>query len=862
MRTLPAALAPMAQYRQFILYKLIWDETKQKFQKIPVSPFTRQPFPKKSDWQKDPSQMCDFETAAANVVDGYGVGFLFTDKDPFFFADLDNCLLPDGSDWSPLAKEIIRILPGAAIEVSASGKGLHIFGTGTVPPKHSNRNESLGLEFYTQWRFVALTGTHAAGDASTDCTATLSHLVNTYFPERVSAAKGVEWSSEAVAEWAGPEDDDELIETMLACQSKNATNIFGGQSNLQALWSGDADALGKFYPDSSRTFDESQADAGLAQHLAYWTGNNCDRIFTMMWRSGLVRDKWQREDYLQRTILRAVALQNKFYQAIDTSLVDKYGAGKIDASSAAQREFAEKIRASVVATASEEVAAYLCQTRTSAKFWLDNQGKSADELHAMLQPVKTVAPEYSAEPEIVSGFQYLGATLQIEKFEGCTYIQDVHRILTPRGTMLDPGQFRAVHGGYSFQMDDMGERVTRNAWEAFTESQLVRFPKADTTCFRPDFKPGAIIDVEGLKAVNAYKEVETPRQKGDLAPFMRHLEKLLPDARDREIIISFMAAIVQYKGVKFQWCPLVQGAPGNGKTLLTRCVAFAVSNRYSHLPKADEIGNKFNGWLINKLFIGVEDVYIPENKKELIETLKPMITNERQEIQFKGSDQVTKDICANFILNSNHKDAIRKTRDDRRFAVFFTAQQSEEDIRRDGMGGDYFPSLYAWLQKEGYAIVNEFLSSYKIKDEFNPATSCHRAPETSSTLEALSVGMGSVEQEILEAIQEDRIGFSGGWVSSVAMERLLKEMRVERMIPPNKRRDLMISLGYDWHPALHNGRVNNPILLDDNKKPRLYIKKGHLALQQNSPAEVARMYEEAQRDPDTATPSKVFGAAK
>ena len=865
MHTLPAAFAPMAQYRQFILYKLIWDEVKKKHQKIPVSPFTRSPYPKKSDWQKDPSQMCDFATASANCIDGYGVGFLFTDKDPFFFVDLDNCLLPDGKDWSPLAKEIIRILPGAAIEVSSSGKGLHIFGTGAVPPAHSNKNTALGLEFYTRWRFVALTGTNAVGDASIDCTATLSHLVNTYFPENKTASSAIEWTSEPVAEWRGPEDDEELIEVMLATQSKGAATIFGGQSNLQALWSGDEDALAKFYPDSSRTYDESQADAGLAQHLAYWTGNNCDRIFTMMWRSGLVRDKWQRDDYLDRTIRRAVALQTKFYQAVDTSIVDKFGAGKIDASSEAQREFAEKIRANVVANASDETAAYLCQTRTNAKFWLDNQDKTADQLAEMLQPVKSVTVAYSSEPEVVSGFQYLGATLQIEKFSGCTYIQDIHRILTPRGISLDPQQFRASYGGYTFQMDEKGDRTTRNAWEAFTESQLVRFPKADTSCFRPDEKPGALIDVEGLRAVNAYKDIETPRKVGDLGPFTRHLAKLLPDDRDREIVISYMAAIVQHKGVKFQWTPLIQGAPGNGKTLLTRCVAFAVSKRYSHLPNANDITNKFNGWLVNKLFIGVEDIYVPENKKEVLEELKPMITNERQDIQFKGSDQVTKDICANFILNSNHKDAIRKTRDDRRFAVFFTAQQTKEDIKRDGMDGNYFPDLYAWLNKEGYAIVNEFLSTYQIEDEYNPATKCHRAPETSSTFEALAVGLGSVEQEIMEAIAEDRLGFSGGWVSSVAMERLLKEIRAERMIPPSKRRGLMQSLGYDWHPALHNGRVNNTISIDENKKPRLYIKNGHLALQQNTASEVARMYEDAQRDPNSPAMSpaaKVFGGAK
>src|SRR3546814_2632418 len=53
----------------------------------------------------------------------------------------------------------------------------------------------------------------------------------------------------------------------------------------------------------------------------------------------------------------------------------------------------------------------------------------------------------------------------------------------------------------------------------------------------------------------------------------------------------------------------------------------------------------------------------------------------RVEIQAKGQDQVTGDNRANFILTSNHKDAIVKTVNDRRYCVLFTAQQRSEERR-------------------------------------------------------------------------------------------------------------------------------------------------------------------------------------
>lgn len=782
MQQLPDALAPLAAYRQFILWRLAERDGKQI--KLPVSPHTLQPWPKGSDWQKNPAEWVD-AAAACDLIQlagpGHGLGFLFTEQDPFFFVDLDKCLQPDGTSWSPVALDILGRLPGAAVEVSQSGQGLHVFGVGT-PPDHGCKNVPLGLELYTSGRFVALTGTNAVGSAATDCSATLPGLVASYFP---AAKPGVvtDWTDEPVPEWAGPEDDDALIEKILG--TTNAAGAFGGKpSGVAALWAGDT---------GGHNGDASSADAALAQHLAFWTGSNCERMLRLMWRSELARDKWDRDDYLPRTILKACSMQSE---------------------------------------------------------WYSNKPK----------PVDPVTPEEASarrEPEIVDGYQYLGAAQQIELFRGCVYVQDLHRAFCPNGSLLKPDQFKASYGGWTFQLTggDRG-KVTKSAWEAFTESQVVRYPKAESTCFRPALAPGALVQEGGRVLVNTYVPIETPRKAGDAGPFLRHLAKLLPDERDRSILLAYMAACIQHKGIKFQWAPLIQGAEGNGKTLLTRCVAFAIGERYTHMPPAKEIAEKHNAWLFGKLFIGVEDVFVQENRLEVMEVLKPMITNDRLAERAMQQDQVMRDVTANFMLNSNHKDGVRKTRNDRRFAPFFTAQQGADDMRRDGMDGDYFPDLYDWLKGtgkhaaagawHGYAIVAEYLSTYAIPNELNPAGRCHRAPETSSTFEAISASMGGVEQEVLEAIDEGRQGFAGGWISSVAFDRLLRDARAGRAIPQNKRRELLQSLGYDWHPALAGGRVNNPIQMDEGKKPRLFIKEGHIHANLTSAVEVARLYQEAQ----------------
>ena len=96
---------------------------------------------------------------------------------------------------------------------------------------------------------------------------------------------------------------------------------------------------------------------------------------------------------------------------------------------------------------------------------------------------------------------------------------------------------------------------------------------------------------------------------------------------------------------------------------------------------------------------------------------------------------------------------------------------------------------------------------------------------------------------MLDAIEEGRPGFAGGWVSSRYLDALLDHIRAP--VPRRKRRELMQALGYDWHPALPEGRCNDTVS-PDNGKPKLYVRRGHAALEFTTPAAVAKAYSEAQ----------------
>ena len=812
MRELPPPLAALGAFPQFITYRLVPGARPGKVDKLPLDWRTGRMPPRGSGGHISPEYRTSFAEAAAAMASGRGdgIGFVFTENDPFWFLDIDNALQADGT-WSPLAHELCQRLAGAAVEVSQSGRGLHIIGSGVAPP-HGCRNVPLGLEFYTEGRFVALTGAGAAGDAAAAPQQALQGVVAQYFPPGAAkAANGPEeWSTGPVPEWSGPESDEDLLRRATASGDRSAAAAFGGAEGVtfRDLWERNVDALAKRWPSSTgKEFDESSADAALAAHLAFWTGKNCERIRGLMYQSGLYRAKWDdRADYyLPRTILRSCSV-------------------------------------------SKDVA----------------KGSAAP-----LPPEVTPAAVKEAKVTLREGTGFLGHDGQLARFRGCVYVQSENRIFTPEGALLNKSQFDASYGGYDFILDAQGQKMTSSAWESLMENRVYQAPFAHALCFRPECPPGGIIEAEGRLLLNTYVPIMTRREKGDPAKFLDFLQRILPDAGDRSILISYLAAILQNPGRKFQWWPVIQGAEGNGKTFLLNAMTHAVGERYTHLVdvhKMAKVGNNFNGWVQGNLFVGIEEIYVAE-RRDFLEAFKATVTNHRIPVEKKGLDQFTGDNRINGLMLTNHRDGVPVNPDGRRYAVFFTAQQNAEEVAAAGLTAEYFSDLYDWAEgrnayaahgpKYGFAVINDYLREFAIPLELNPAGLCTRAPRTTSTGDAIVASRGRAEQEIMEAIDQGRPGFCGGWISSTAVDLLLERMRAN--VPRAKRRAMLEGLGYVLHPALNDGRASITVQ-PDSARPRLYIRAGHILANISDPLQACRKYE-ADQTPGSATEAKAhFGA--
>lgn len=116
--------------------------------KIPINPKT---FAYASS--TNPATWSDYNTAVGNAplplgfMLGNGVGCI----------DLDYCLGLDG-ELSAGAKEIIDLYPGNWIEVSPSGRGLHVWGLAGEMPGIKRVWKQQKIEFYSVGRYITITG--------------------------------------------------------------------------------------------------------------------------------------------------------------------------------------------------------------------------------------------------------------------------------------------------------------------------------------------------------------------------------------------------------------------------------------------------------------------------------------------------------------------------------------------------------------------------------------------------------------------------------------------------------------------------------------------------------------------------------
>jgi hypothetical protein len=228
-----------------------------------------------------------------------GIGFVFSIEDDLCGVDLDKCIDQTGKleDW---AEKIVAKL-NSYTELSPSKRGVHVLVKGHVPPGGNRRGP---VEMYDSNRYFTVTGEHMAGTPTT-------------IEERQKELEEIHQSFIAPKQETRPKqvpvepcslNEQEILEKAFAAKNGN---------ELQSLWNGDI---------STYDNDDSRADYALCKMLAFWTQRNPAMMDSLFRKSHLYREKWERRDYRQRTIQKAIDTCGEVYTSPLASIPSSHSA--------------------------------------------------------------------------------------------------------------------------------------------------------------------------------------------------------------------------------------------------------------------------------------------------------------------------------------------------------------------------------------------------------------------------------------------------------------------------------------------------------------------------------------------------------
>ena len=253
--------------------------------KVPIDPKTG-----RNAKANDPATWGTFEQATEwAATNGGGIGFEFTENDPFCGIDLDHVLAEDGT-LAPEAWECVGLLD-TYTEISPSGTGLHLIARATKPEGRSKRTNADGtaFEMYDHRHYFRMTsdvfeGHDTINDRQEAVNKAHARWIADREPSATPSANGgcaLDWDGLAVVV-GGPTRgtaSGDVMERMRSSPNWDA---------ISRLLDGDTFAY---------EGDKSAADMALCNHLAYYCDRDEVAMDEVFRNCGLMRPKWDEKHF-------------------------------------------------------------------------------------------------------------------------------------------------------------------------------------------------------------------------------------------------------------------------------------------------------------------------------------------------------------------------------------------------------------------------------------------------------------------------------------------------------------------------------------------------------------------------------------
>ena len=265
-------------------------------------------------------------------------------------------------------------------------------------------------------------------------------------------------------------------------------------------------------------------------------------------------------------------------------------------------------------------------------------------------------------------------------------------------------------------------------------------------------QPGEIFFVNrGRRYVNTYcptyPELDLQRAPEAGEILQRHLGNLIGEEEYQRTLIDFMSYMVQCPGRKIRWAVLLQSVEGAGKTFLAECMKAVLGSEHVRTIDGAAVKKGWNEWGFGSQLVVLEEVRVAGiNRHEIMNALKPLITNDDIAINQRNRDTRTVANVSNYMLFSNHHDALALTPGDRRYFVLKSKLQNKSQVLKLGEG--YFDKIFGMI-KDMPGALRAFLNQWEITPGFQPDGHAPRTTYLKEVIEDSASGLTSTVRRLL-----------------------------------------------------------------------------------------------------------------
>jgi hypothetical protein len=285
---------------------------------------------------------------------------------------------------------------------------------------------------------------------------------------------------------------------------------------------------------------------------------------------------------------------------------------------------------------------------------------------------------------------------------------------------------------------------------------------------------GPIYEMLGFDWANKYNPAAVPPPEDcpeAISLVEAHLMNMFPDARERQLLLSWLAHNVQLPGVKIRWSPYVHGCEGDGKSFYVDLLAATMGAANVRTLSSSTLEHPFTDWASGYAAIGIEEMKMHgHNRYDIMNRLKPHITNSTIEIHPKGKASYSAPNTTNFLILSNYLDGAPITEGDRRYC-FFSSALDKPLVRRLTKEG-YFSHLFQALATHPGAL-RKWLLNYPLAEEFDPNG---QAPLTEIKATVIDLSYSDTDILAQDLIEEGQRGIHPTVVCAGLLANAIREV--------------------------------------------------------------------------------------